>query len=91
MLDSIDKYDIEEVECLLGTLNGAEYLGLGLGANGVSSDGSMFTVLGFVSKWYGIKNPGEGGSNDNNQNNNDDEFKKLRLQTHLEGKIKYAS
>ena len=56
LLEHLNDYDIEEVETLLSTLSGAEFLGLRLGASGVSTDGSMFTVLGFVDKWYGIKN-----------------------------------
>lgn len=83
LLEHLNEYDIEEVETLLSTLSGAEFLGLGLGASGVSTDGSMFTVLGFVDKWYGIKNPGEQA---NNNQNNDDQFKRHPLYTHLECK-----
>ena len=85
LIDNVDKYGLEELEPLMSVLNGSEYLGLGLGTSGVSSDGSMFTILGFVQKWYGIKNPGD----DSNPNQDGDEFKHHRLQTHLEDKSDY--
>lgn len=81
LIDNIDTYALEEFEPLISILNGAEYLGLGLGTNGVCSDGSMFTVLGFVQKWYGLKT-----QDNQNNNQNDDEFVKHRIQTHLESK-----
>lgn len=81
-----DKYDLEELEPLLSILNGGEYLGLGLGTSGVSSDGSMFTVLGFVKKWYGIKNPGEENSQNNDSESSNERHK---LKPHLENKDDY--
>ena len=41
----------------------------------------MFTVLGFVQKWYGLRT-----QDNQNINQNDDEFVKHRIQTHLENK-----
>ena len=81
LIDHIDTYALEEFEPLISVLNGAEYLGLGLGANGVWTDGSMFTVLGFAKKWYGLKT-----QDNQNDDQNDDEFVKHRIQTHLENK-----
>ena len=91
LIEHSDEYDLEELEPLLSILNGGEYLGLGLGTSGVSSDGSMFTVLGFVKKWYGIKNPGEeNNNNNNNYQNNDDLDQKHKLNYYLQDKQDYV-
>ena len=81
LIDHIDTYALEEFEPLINVMNGAEYLGLGLGTNGVWTDGSMFTVLGFVKEWYGLK------TQDNQKNNqNDNKFVNHQIQNHLENK-----